>query len=153
MILGLGSDLTDIRRIERGMARFGARFVTRIFTENERQRAEALAVALRPAFYAKRFAAKEACAKALGTGFAKGVTWRDFDTMNGTAGRPVLHVTGVAARRLMDLTPAGMAARIHVTLSDAYPFALAVVILAAVPSSETLTILKKAIDSIPETCY
>jgi holo-[acyl-carrier protein] synthase len=130
MILGVGTDLIDIRRIERTLARFGERFVERVFTVAEQTRAERRSD--RAAAYAKRFAAKEACAKALGTGFRQGVYWRDIAVDNRPSGQPVLHLTGGAAERLALLTPSGMTARIDVSLTDEPPFGLAVVIISAI---------------------
>lgn len=131
MILGLGSDLVDIRRIERVIARHGERFLARVFTAQERAKAERRAN--RAATYAKRFAAKEACAKALGTGFRQGVFWRDIGVVNLASGRPTLHLTGGALARLERITPAGFVARIDLTLADDYPTAQALVIISAVP--------------------
>ena len=132
MILGIGSDLIDIRRIEQSLARFGERFTSRIFTDLERARCERRRT--RAESYARRFAAKEACAKALGTGFRKGVFWRDMGVVNLPSGRPTMRLTGGALRRLSELTPPGMAARIDVTLTDEPPLAEAVVIISAVPA-------------------
>ncbi|MEX1204796.1 MAG: holo-ACP synthase [Dongiaceae bacterium] len=131
MILGIGSDIIDIRRIERTLERFGPRFVDRLFTAVERRKSEGRAK--RAASYAKRFAAKEACAKALGTGFARGVFWRDMGVVNLPSGRPTMALTGGAARRLAEITPPGMVARIDVTVTDDDPQAQAVVIISAVP--------------------
>ena len=133
MILGLGNDLCDIRRIERSLERFGDRFLDRVFTAAERAKAETRMPGLRAATYAKRFAAKEACAKALGTGFRHGVFLRDIGVVNLPSGRPTLHLTGGAAARLAALTPPGMAARIDLTMTDEHPLAEAVVIISAVP--------------------
>lgn len=132
MILGVGSDLIDIRRIEKAIARFGDRFLERIFTETERRRCERRG-ATRAASYARRFAAKEATAKALGTGFRKGVFWRDLGVVNLPSGQPGMRLTGGALNRLEALTPAGMLARIDVTLTDEPPLAQAVVIITALP--------------------
>ena len=132
MILGIGSDIIDIRRIERTLERFGPRFVDRLFTAVERRKSEGRAK--RAASYAKRFAAKEACAKALGTGFARGVFWRDMGVVNLPSGRPTMALTGGAARRLAEITPPGMVARIDVSLTDDEPQAQAIVIISAVPS-------------------
>jgi holo-[acyl-carrier protein] synthase len=129
MILGIGNDIIDIRRIEKTLDRFGERFIDRIFTETERRKSERRAQ--RAASYAKRFAAKEACAKALGTGFRRGVYWRDIGVLNRPSGQPVLELTGGAARRLAELTPAGMSARIDLSLSDEPPLGQAVVIISA----------------------
>lgn len=131
MIVGIGSDLIDIRRIERTLARFGERFVSRIFTEVERERSERRGHPA--ASYARRFAAKEACSKALGTGFRDGVFFRDLGVVNLASGRPTMQLTGGAARRLAKLIPPGLAARIDVTLTDEPPLAEAVVIISAVP--------------------
>jgi holo-[acyl-carrier protein] synthase len=133
MILGVGADLCDIRRIERVMARHGDRFLVRIFTEVERAKAERRAT--RIATYAKRFAAKEACAKALGTGFRKGVFWRDMGVVNLASGRPTMILTGGARERLEAITPPGMVARIDLTITDEGPMAQALVIISAVPVS------------------
>jgi holo-[acyl-carrier protein] synthase len=133
MILGLGSDLIDIRRIERTLARFGDRFLARIFTEAERGKCDRRAD--RAAGYARRFAAKEACSKALGTGFRRGVFWRDLGVVNLPSGRPTMRLTGGARRRLDEITPAGMVARLDITLTDEPPLAQAVVIITAVPAS------------------
>jgi holo-[acyl-carrier protein] synthase len=129
MILGVGTDLIDIRRIERTLERFGERFVARVFTVAEQARAERRFD--RAAAYAKRYAAKEACAKALGTGFRQGVYWRDIGVDNRPSGQPLLRLTGGAAARLAALTPAGMTARIDVSLTDEPPFGHAVVIISA----------------------
>jgi len=129
MILGVGSDLIDIRRIERAIERFGERFLNRVFTPAERLRSERRAD--RVASYAKRFAAKEACAKALGTGFRKGVYWRDLGVVNLPTGRPTLVLTGGANRRLKEMIPAGMDARIDLTLTDEPPLAQALVVITA----------------------
>jgi holo-[acyl-carrier protein] synthase len=131
MILGLGSDLIDIRRIEQVIERFGDRFLDRIFTDAERQKCDRRAN--RAASYARRFAAKEACSKALGTGFRRGVFWRDLGVVNLPSGQPWMRLSGGALRRLEEITPAGMAARLHVTLTDEPPIAQAVVIISAVP--------------------
>ena len=129
MIIGVGTDLIDIRRIERTLERFGERFLERVFTAAERARAEARID--RAAAYAKRYAAKEACAKALGTGFRQGVYWRDIAVLNQPSGQPVLRLSGGAARRLATLTPAGMSARIDVSLTDEPPLGQAVVVISA----------------------
>jgi holo-[acyl-carrier protein] synthase len=129
MIIGIGSDLIDIRRIERTLARFGDRFLDRIFTATERARSERRAD--RTASYAKRFAAKEACSKALGTGFRRGVFWRDLGVVNLPGGRPTLQLTGGALARLQHLTPDGMVAEIALTLTDEPPLAQAFVIITA----------------------
>lgn len=131
MIIGLGSDLVDIRRIEKTIERFGDRFLDRVFTEVERRRCDRRAN--RVASYARRFAAKEAAAKALGTGFRRGVFWRDLGVVNLPSGQPGIRFTGGALARLAAITPAGMAAQVSVTLTDEPPLAEAVVIIAAVP--------------------
>ncbi len=133
MILGLGSDLVDIRRIERTLVRFGARFVERVFTRVEREKSERRKN--RAASYAKRFAAKEACAKALGTGFRQGVFWRDLGVINLDSGKPGMALTGGAAQRLESMTPPGMEAMIELTISDESPLAEAIVIISAVPKN------------------
>ncbi|MBX9698138.1 MAG: holo-ACP synthase [Acetobacteraceae bacterium] len=133
MILGIGNDLVDIRRIERSLARHGARFTERVFTEAERARAERHGERLRAATYAKRFAAKEAGAKALGTGIAEGIFLRDLGVVNLPNGQPTLALTGAAALRLVAMTPAGMRARVALTMTDEYPYASAVVIISAEP--------------------
>src|SRR5438046_489315 len=131
MILGIGSDLIDIRRIEQAMERFGDRFLDRIFTDAERRRCDRRAN--RSASYAKRFAAKEACSKALGTGFRAGVFWRDLGVVNLPSGKPTLVLTGNAAKRLAAITPPGMRAQIDLSLTDDHPQAQAIVIISAVP--------------------
>jgi len=131
MILGIGSDLIDISRIEKSIERHGERFVVRIFTDIERARAEGRAQ--RAASYAKRFAAKEACAKALGSGISEGVFWRDMGVVNLPNGRPTMHLTGGAAEKLARLTPEGHRAVIHLTITDEFPMAQAFVIIEAVP--------------------
>jgi holo-[acyl-carrier protein] synthase len=130
MILGIGSDMIDIRRIEKTLARFGDRFILRLYTETERARSERRPLQ-RAASYAKRFAAKEACSKALGTGISRGVFWRDMGVANLPSGQPTIRLTGGAARRLAELTPKGMVPHIHVTLTDDYPLALSFVIISA----------------------
>jgi holo-[acyl-carrier protein] synthase len=132
MILGLGSDLIDIRRIEQVIERFGERFLERVFTDVERRKCERRAN--RAASYARRFAAKEACSKALGTGFRDGVFWRDLGVVNLPSGRPSMVLTGGALRRLKEITPAGTVARLDVTLTDEPPIAQAVVIITAEPA-------------------
>lgn len=133
MILGLGSDICDIRRIERAMERFGDKFLERIFTPVERARAMRRAERLRAPTFAKRFAAKEAAAKALGTGFRRGVFFADLAVVNQPGGQPTMLFTGGAAQRLAALTPPGMKPMIAVTMTDEYPYAYAQVILSAVP--------------------
>jgi holo-[acyl-carrier protein] synthase len=133
MILGLGSDLIDIRRVEQVIERFGDRFLERIFTDVERRKCERRAD--RAASYARRFAAKEACSKALGTGFRDGVFWRDLGVVNLPSGRPSMMLTGGARRRLEEITPAGTVARLDVTLTDEPPIAQAVVIITAEPAA------------------
>ena len=131
MIIGIGSDLIDIRRIEKSLDRFGDRFIRRIFTEVEQHRSESRAG--RVESYAKRFAAKEACSKALGTGFRRGVFWRDMGVVNLRGGKPTMALTGGALARLKEITPAGMSPQIDVTLTDEPPIAQAFVIITAVP--------------------
>jgi holo-[acyl-carrier protein] synthase len=133
MILGLGSDLVDIRRIEQTIERFGDRFLDRIFTDTERRKCERRAD--RAASYARRFAAKEACSKALGTGFREGVFWRDLGVVNLPSGQPAMRLTGGALLRLAQITPPGMASRLDVSLTDEPPMAQAVVIITAVPAA------------------
>jgi holo-[acyl-carrier protein] synthase len=132
MILGIGSDLTDVRRIEKVIARHGERFIARIFTEKERARAERKKN--RVETYAKRFAAKEACAKALGTGMRGGVWWRDMGVVNLPSGRPTMQLTGGALKRLQAMTPQGYEAKIDLTISDEGPMAQALVVISAIPS-------------------
>ncbi|MDE1939526.1 MAG: holo-ACP synthase [Alphaproteobacteria bacterium] len=134
MILGLGSDLIDIRRVEKSIERFGDRFINRIFTETERIKSDKRAN--RAASYAKRFAAKEACSKALGTGFRHGVFWRDMGVVNLPGGKPTMRLTGGAMARLRELTPAGYMAVIDLTITDDFPLAQAIVIISAVPASQ-----------------
>ncbi len=132
MILGLGSDICDIRRIERALERFGDRFIQRVFTPAEIKRAERRSGQNRTGTYAKRFAAKEACAKALGTGFARGVFMSDLGVINLPGGQPSLHLTGGAAIRLAEMTPDGHTPRLDLTMTDEYPYAYAQVIFSAV---------------------
>ncbi len=133
MILGIGSDIIDIRRVERTLERFGERFTGRIFTEVEQRKSDRRAN--RAARYAKRFAAKEACSKALGTGFRAGVFWRDLGVVNLPSGKPTLVLTGGAAARLAEITPPGMRAQIDLTITDDFPQAQAIVIISAVPEA------------------
>lgn len=134
MIIGIGNDLCDIRRIERTIERFGDRFLQRVFTAEERRKAFSRAHAART--FAKRFAAKEAASKALGTGFRRGVYLKDIGVVNAMSGRPTLSLTGGAGARLAELIPKGFKARIDVTLTDEYPLAQAIVIISAVPEEE-----------------
>jgi len=131
MIIGLGSDLSDIRRIQESLDRFGDRFKQRVFTELERTRSDRKVDAA--ASYAKRFAAKEACAKALGTGMRRGVFWRDMGVVNMRSGQPTMELTGGALARLQAMTPPGMKAVIHLSLTDDHPYAQAFVIIEALP--------------------
>jgi holo-[acyl-carrier protein] synthase len=131
MIIGLGNDIIDIRRIERTLERFGERFIARVFTDVERQKSERRAD--RAASYAKRFAAKEACSKALGTGFRRGVYWRDMGVVNLATGKPTIRLTGGAQVRLDELTPDGMVAQVDLSLTDDHPLAQAIVLISAVP--------------------
>ena len=135
MILGVGSDLIDVRRIERTIERHGERFLARIFTAAERVKADGRA--RRAETYAKRFAAKEACAKALGTGLRAGVFWRDMGVVNQPSGRPTMTLTGGALARLNAMTPVGFRARIDVTVTDEGPMAQAVVVISAVPLAQS----------------
>ncbi|MCX7328241.1 MAG: holo-ACP synthase [Hyphomicrobiales bacterium] len=132
MIIGIGSDFIDIRRIERSLARFGDRFTHRIFTEGERARSDAKAN--RAASYAKRFAAKEACSKALGTGMNRGVFWRDMEVVNLRSGQPTMRLTGGAAARLAALLPEGHVGRLQLSLTDGPPLAQAFVVIEARPA-------------------
>jgi holo-[acyl-carrier protein] synthase len=131
VILGLGSDICDIRRIESAIARHGDRFLMRVFTDTERAKADRRTEKIRAATYAKRFAAKEAAAKALGTGFRDGVFFSDLGVVNLPSGQPTLRMTGGAARRLIAVTPAGMVADVALTMTDEYPYAYAHVIVSA----------------------
>lgn len=131
MIIGIGNDIIDIRRIEKTLERYGERFLDRVFTDVERRKSDRRAA--RVASYAKRFAAKEACAKALGTGLRRGVYWRDMGVINLPSGRPTLKLTGGAARQLDAITPEGHEARIDLTLTDDFPLAEAVVIISGLP--------------------
>ena len=133
MILGLGSDLVDVRRIEATLARFGDRFTHRIFTPGERARCDRRAA--RAEGYARRFAAKEACAKALGTGFRRGIFWRDLEVVNLASGQPTMRLAGGALAELRRLTPAGHAPVIHVSLTDEPPLAQAIVMISAEPDA------------------
>jgi holo-[acyl-carrier protein] synthase len=132
LIVGIGSDLCDIRRIDETLTRFGERFTHRLFTELERARSDRKND--RAASYAKRFAAKEACAKALGTGIRGGVYWNDMGVANLPSGAPTLVLTGGAARRLAAITPAGLRAVVHLSLTDDHPYAQAFVIIEALPA-------------------
>lgn len=134
MILGIGNDIIDIRRVERTLERFAGRFTERVFTPVERARSDRRAA--RAASYAKRFAAKEACSKALGTGFRRSVYMRDLGVVNEPSGRPTMVLTGPARDHLARMTPPGHAAVVHLTLTDDYPYAQAIVIITAVPLPE-----------------
>ena len=136
MILGIGTDLANIERIERTLERFGDRFRNRVFTEVEQAMAERRADT--PGTYAKRWAAKEACSKALGTGLRMGIAWKDMAVSNLRTGQPVMHVTGWAAERLADMTPEGYEAIIHVTLTDDHPWAQAFVLIEARPKGQSV---------------
>jgi holo-[acyl-carrier protein] synthase len=133
LILGVGTDLADIRRIEATIERFGERFLNRVFTEVERARSDRRAD--RAASYARRWAAKEACAKALGTGLRMGVAWREMGVSNLPSGQPTMILTGGAAERLRAMTPEGMAPRLHATLTDDPPYAQAFVVIEALPGA------------------
>lgn len=137
MILGLGNDIIDIRRIEKTIARYGDRFLQRVFTEAERERSDRRAA--RAASYAKRFAAKEACAKALGTGLRRGVYWRDMGVVNLRSGRPTIVLTGGAAAQLQRITPRGYRPQVLLTLTDDYPLAEAVVVIAGLAEHSDAT--------------
>lgn len=134
MIIGLGSDLIDIRRIEKTLARFERRFIDRVFTETEQRKSERRAT--RAASYARRFAAKEACSKALGTGLRKGVFWRDMGVVNLPGGKPTMALTGGALQRLKAITPPGMQPQIDLSITDDFPLAQAIVIITAVPADQ-----------------
>ncbi|MDE0520666.1 MAG: holo-ACP synthase [Boseongicola sp.] len=134
MIIGIGTDICNIERIERTLERFGDRFRNRVFTETEQAKAERRKDTA--GTYAKRWAAKEACSKALGTGLRMGIAWKDMAVTNRRSGQPVMHVTGWAADRLAELTPEGHEAFIHVTLTDDHPWAQAVVVIEALPRSD-----------------
>lgn len=133
MILGLGSDLIDIRRVEQSIERFGERFLNRIYTDVERAKSDKRAN--KAASYAKRFAAKEACAKALGTGIARGVHWRDMGVINLPGGKPTMRLTNGALARLEEITPKGMTAVIDLSITDDFPLAQAIVIISAIPAT------------------
>ena len=133
MILGIGTDLCDIRRVEKVLARFGERFVSRVFTPVEQARAERRTEALRAGTLAKRFAAKEACSKALGTGFSRGVFHSDLGVVNLRSGQPTFELTGGALARLHSLVPPGYEPRVALTMTDEYPYAFAQVLISAVP--------------------
>jgi len=134
MILGLGNDLCDIRRIEKTLEKYGARFLDRVFTGIERAKSDKRAS--RAASYAKRFAAKEACAKALGTGIRHGVWWRDMGVVNMPSGRPTMALTGGARKRLDALTPKGYLAQIDLSITDEGPMSMAFVVISAVPTGK-----------------
>ncbi|HEX8258572.1 MAG TPA: holo-ACP synthase [Allosphingosinicella sp.] len=138
MIIGIGSDLCNIERIQASLDRFGERFIARVFTETERAKAERRPFT-RAGTYAKRFAAKEAYSKAVGTGFRRGVFMKDIGVVNKPSGEPTLHLTGGAKQRLDDMTPEGHAAEVHLTMTDDHPFALAFVIITAVPLRDPAT--------------
>ncbi len=132
MIIGIGADLADIRRIERTLERFGERFTNRVFTETERARSDKRAA--RAASYAKRWAAKEACSKALGTGIRMGVAWKEMGVVNLPSGQPTIDLQGGAAERLNGMIPPGHAAKIHLTITDDAPYAQAFVVIEALPT-------------------
>jgi holo-[acyl-carrier protein] synthase len=129
MIIGIGNDIVDIRRVEKTLEKFGDRFRDRIFTEIEKEKSDKRAQ--RAASYAKRFAAKEACSKALGTGFNRGVFWKDMGVVNELSGRPTMVLTGGALKQLQRLIPAGMSPKLHLTITDDFPYAQAMVIIEA----------------------
>jgi holo-[acyl-carrier protein] synthase len=130
MILGIGNDIIDIRRIEKTLDRHGQRFIDRVYTDVEKRKSEARAQ--RVASYAKRFAAKEACSKALGTGLSNGVYWRDMGVVNLPSGKPTMKLTNGAAEQLARMVPAGQTASVHLTMTDEYPYAQAIVIIESV---------------------
>lgn len=132
MILGIGNDVIDIRRIQKTLERFGDRFTERVFTEIEREKSDKRR--MRAASYAKRFASKEACSKALGTGFRKGVYWRDLGVKNLPTGKPTMQLTGGAKSHLDAMTPDGFESVIHLTITDDWPMAQAIVIIEAHPA-------------------
>ena len=134
MIVGLGSDICDIRRIEKSIEKYGDRFLERIFTETERAKAMQRSEKIQAATFAKRFAAKEAASKALGTGFRKGVFFSDLGVVNLPSGQPTLRMTGGAEQRLLAITPPGMVAQVALTMTDEYPYAYAQVIISAIPA-------------------
>ena len=137
MIIGIGSDLIDIRRVDKSIERFGERFLSRIFTDTERAKSDGRAE--RAASYAKRFAAKKACSKALGTGLRRGVFWRDMGVVNLPGGKPSLNLTGGALARLKEITPEGHVAQIDLSITDDFPLAQAIVIISAVVSPPRVT--------------
>jgi holo-[acyl-carrier protein] synthase len=139
LVLGLGNDLIDIRRVEKSLHRFGQRFVDRVFTDIEQKKSDGRMN--RAASYAKRFAAKEACSKALGTGIRRGVHWRTMGVVNLPSGRPTMELTGGAKVRLEQMTPPGMVAQVHLTITDDFPLAQAIVLITAVPA-EYASLLK-----------
>ncbi len=130
-VIGLGNDIVDIRRIEKTLERYGERFLNRVFTDIERAKSERRRD--RASSYAKRFSAKEACSKALGTGFRKGVYWRDMGVVNLPSGKPTIELSGGALKRLQEITPKGMIARIELSLTDDHPIAQAIVLITAEP--------------------
>jgi holo-[acyl-carrier protein] synthase len=138
MIIGMGSDLIDIRRVEKSIERFGERFTHRCFTDIERRKSDGRK--MRAASYAKRFAAKEACSKALGTGLAQGVFWKDMGVVNLPSGKPTMALTNGAAERLSTLLPAGHEAVIHLTITDEFPYAQAFVVIEARPLAAPVTL-------------
>jgi holo-[acyl-carrier protein] synthase len=142
MILGVGTDLLDIRRLEQTLQRWGERFCRRVYTDVERRRCDGHVN--RAARYSQRYAAKEACAKALGTGFREGVAWRDMEVDNLPSGKPILRLSGGAARRLAALTPAGMVPAVELSLTDEYPFAHAVVIISAEVRPQRATVIAES---------
>jgi len=135
MIIGIGADLADIRRIEKTLERFGERFTNRVFTETERSRSDKRAA--RGASYAKRWAAKEACSKALGTGIKMGVAWKEMGVVNLPSGQPTIELIGGASERLKSMIPEGHFARIHLTITDDAPYAQAFVVIEALPALES----------------
>ena len=134
MIIGIGSDICDIRRIEKAIERHGSRFLERVFTETERAKAMRRIESIQAATFAKRFAAKEAASKALGTGFRRGVFFSNLGVVNLPGGQPTILMAGGSAERLRQITPPGMEAKVHLTMTDEYPYAYAHVIISAVPA-------------------
>ena len=148
MIIGLGSDLIDIRRIEKSLSRYGDRFTNRIYTEIEQKKSNARKE--RSASYAKRFAAKEACCKALGTGISRGVYWRDMGVVNLPSGKPTMHLTNGAAKQLEKIIPADHKPVVHLTITDDYPLAQAFVIIEALPFTQDERDNQKTVEDLAQ---
>ncbi len=151
MIIGIGTDLANIERIERTIARFGERFLNRVFTEKEKATADRRAQ--RDATYAKRWAAKEACSKALGTGLRMGISWKDMGVLNIESGQPTMRLTGWAAERLKELTPPGHRAAVHVTLTDDHPWAQAFVVIEALPDPDQAPVRGRRLDEDSQSVW